>query len=714
MFSNLWGRAPKAAFHDKAFTRAALPDWDRRWHDLSPAARAGFLDHVKIPARGNPSAPGVPAARFPPAALDDLVAAGFLSLQQQGRPPRPHAVLARDALDFTKRLRALRRYHLLAEDRPPELGNYVNYCFARYDLQDEIRRVLRKADRDTFALIGDVFELYVARRRWPGWVVQALDDPLARSVLDVVQGAAGGRLPLAEVAAHLPPHDPAAVRAALEKLITRLALFEDLDPATHDLLVGLLPAVRADIERASRPRARPPLVEYPSPKDVGPEGGFEVPDLRDVLLELAGAPARLRRDDTLFQKETDRFLVALTPLPSWLVDRYELDPEERLEDALDRARTLGLVTEKEEGESTRLRLSPRGHQWLASPLEKQYAEVYAYQQGSARRSDSYDFYDDEGGDSLLLGSRITSVPAGKGRPAIYTYEAYLKPEQKRPLREALRAAFHELAPGAFYRLDDFVAHTVFGRHNPLLLGREPNQVTVRVEGRLLPPDEDQLEEAARQLLDDLVDGQLIPLGGLQAAVDSGGRLLIARQPRLDVYFGAPPEETEPAAESVEAPRVVVQPDFSIIVIGLDPTPIADLAPFCERVKGRAGQGAVTFKISRESVVKAVANGLKPAEILARLEHHSSNPLPGNVAHEVRAWSDWVRQVSADPVTVFRCPDAATADRVLAALGRQAERLNPTTVAFPEERLLAAERKKLLGQGILVTTGRAAPGRRKKR
>ena len=38
----------------------------------------------------------------------------------------------------------------------------------------------------------------------------------------------------------------------------------------------------------------------------------------------------------------------------------------------------------------------------------------------------------------------------------------------------------------------------------------------------------------------------------------------------------------------KVPRVVVQPDFSVILIGLNPAPVAELAPFCERVKGRAG------------------------------------------------------------------------------------------------------------------------------
>ena len=45
------------------------------------------------------------------------------------------------------------------------------------------------------------------------------------------------------------------------------------------------------------------------------------------------------------------------------------------------------------------------------------------------------------------------------------------------------------------------------------------------------------------------------------------------------------------------PKVVVQPDFSIILIGMNPAPAVELAPFCERVKGHVGQGSMIFRIT---------------------------------------------------------------------------------------------------------------------
>ena len=115
-----------------------------------------------------------------------------------------------------------------------------------------------------------------------------------------------------------------------------------------------------------------------------------------------------------------------------------------------------------------------------------------------------------------------------------------------------------------------------------------------------------------------------------------------------------------------------------------------------------------LKITRDSVVRAVANGLKPAEIADRLRRHASHEVPANVLHEVRDWSTWVRRVTAATLAVLRCPDRDTADRVMGALKKQAERLNDTLVAV-DKKLTAAERAKLQAQGIFVQGSGEAGG-----
>ncbi len=459
-------------------------------------------------------------------------------------------------------------------------------------------------------------------------------------------------------------------------------------------------------EQAGRPVQRPPLESCAPPLEPGPEGGTDVPDLRAVLLELAGGRARLRQDRSLFQKETERFTSVLEPLPGWLTDTYNLTPERRLEIALHWAKRLQLTTEKKEGDHRWLDLSATGRRWLARRIEEQYAFLYESLRDVERPDELLPYWSHYYDDGLFLGASIVALPVraghGSDRPSPLT------PGQRQPLREALFAAFRELPVGIFFRLDDFIAHAAFGPHNPLLLGRKPEEVQVRLSGRLLAPLEEQLHEAARHLLGQLVSNRLVSLGCLQAGCGADGELLIARRPRLDTYFGRQPSAEETPPSPAVATRVVVQPDFSVVVIGMDLAPLAELAPFCERIKERSGGGAVTLRITRASVVKAVTAGLSGAEMLDRLQRHSSTPLPGNVAHEVREWAGWVRTVSVEPATVLRCPDATAADRVLAALGRQAEKLNETTVAFARAALGDADRRKLQEQGILLGREEATP------
>jgi Helicase conserved C-terminal domain len=150
-------------------------------------------------------------------------------------------------------------------------------------------------------------------------------------------------------------------------------------------------------------------------------------------------------------------------------------------------------------------------------------------------------------------------------------------------------------------------------------------------------------------------------------------------------------------------KVVIQPDFSVVMIGQSPAAAAELAPFCERMTRTGGEAAMVLKITRASVIKAVSHGLQPAEIVERLERNASNKVPANVLREVRDWSHWVRRVTSTTLNVLRCADSETADRVMAVLKRRADRINATLVALDPKKLTAAERTKLQDHGIIVQT-----------
>jgi hypothetical protein len=718
-----WGRPQRdLATHEKAWVRKGLAAWDAKWHGLSQEARRAFLEDVKMPAKDATRVvqPSVAADSVPPAALKELTDAGFVRVEASKRGDKPDRVSAvHKVYEFTTRLRALKRYRLLSDGGDKELLDYVNFCFFSGQRESLVFRILQPAGVGEYPhRIDEPLKRYVASHRWPGWAVASLKDPLAEKVYEALRKA-GRPVPVAELPGKVKGSDPNQVRRALDDLVGHLVVFEDLDRSTWDLVAGLLPAVRKGLEEADRPRKRPALAVCESPRDLGPDGSVVVNDLRAFLLELVSAPPRLRQDHSFFQKELDRFLAALEPVPDWLSSALKWSREVRLTEAGKWARRLGLVRNLVDGKEIHLHLSDKGRTWLSGPPGSQYESVYKFLNRTPEQRQSYTsygygyddtayetgYYEYSPGDSGFLGINVAAAPAKQERKANRFGDYWdAKPKDYLALRESVYRAFDELSPGVFYRLRSVLAHAAFGHHNPLELGLDPREVVVYLGALKVPPFEEERNEAVRHALDALVRLRLIPLGCVRAARDESGELCVARGPGLDAYFGREGAKIEVPAAAAGESRVVVQPDFSVIVIGLNPAPAAELAPFCERTTRNAGAGAIVLKLTRDAVVKAVSHGLAPDDILERLGRLASNDLPANVLKEVRGWCGWVRQVSPTTLTVLRCGDRETADRALTALGKQAERVNETLVAVPRESITAADRAKLQSHGIVLSKG----------
>jgi len=689
----------KRALDEKAWRRSLATDWDEKWHDLSLKARLAYLNQIKAPTRSDDrTQPSSPATAIDGPSLDELVAAGFARVEASAGKKPARVFPLPDAIDFSARLRAIQRYGLLGRTDRAQLINFVRHAFIDQGLPT-INAVLLKAEIQDYSGLETGLEDYVTSRHWPGWAARQAGSPMALSLVDFLANAPGP-VRLRDLLLKFTDKKGKGGTSALDDLIARLAVFEGLDPATLDIVVGLLPIVRQRLAEADKPRADPPLIVCEKPTEVGPASGLVTNDLRVFLLEVAGQPPRLRQDGRLFVKEEPRFLAALPDWPGWIYEVAGTEPEGRVEDAFDRARGFKFTeTESDERAST-LRLTAKGRAWLASELEDQYAAIYDDFRSIKKKSNPYS-YDYSHGDSKFLGIGA-SVSSQKGK-AITPYYSYRenKPEDRLALREAIHRAFAALKPGVFYRLASVLAHLAHGGRNPLLLdGGDATKLSIFLEERPVARLPERIEAAGRRLISALLSRRLVPFDTMRIALDGEGNVCVARLPRFEGYFGKPYEREE--TEGRAATRVIVQPDFSVIVIGLSPAPAAELAPFCDRASGQVGQGALTFKITRSSVIRAASQGLSADQIVARLKKHASVEVPANVLHEVRDWAGWIRLINVRPMTVVRCPDPESADRVVAALGRRAERLGETLVALDSSKVNPAERLKLQEQGVIIT------------
>jgi hypothetical protein len=695
-------REPQAE-HEKSWNRTKALAWDEKWQALSIPARRAYLFDIKAPTReGSYTQPSILIDKVPAAIVEELTSAGFVKVEPGKGKKSAKIVATQTAYDFSARLRSAQRYSVLGPPNREELAKSVKHAFTGQG-ETTIQRVLKKAGIDDYCQLDEGLELYVTTRRWPDWALESCKLKASQPLLEALRKAPGP-VTLAKLPSLVKDASPDEVQKALTELISHLAAFEDVDALSFEIIVGLLPEVRDDLSEASKPRKRPPLIVVEHPKEIGPLGGLEVGDLRSFLLEIAGESPRLRQDGGIFAKDEPRLRDALPPRPAWLDTFLKTSKEHRLHQAHSLAKTQKFVEVDTDDKATWLRLSGKGRNWLAAGFEEQYARIYEhYRSTSKKKSYEYDYdhdYDYSFGDSKFLGIPVSINPYKAETSRYYSYYEDLKPEQRDSLRLALYRTFQALPVGVFHRWDSVLDHSVFAEHNPLTQGADPSKLMISVDRRQVPRLPEQMELAGKILLSDFLSLRLLPFDAVRAAIDSEGKLCIARLARLDGYFGRPYKSDED--HSLASTRVIVQPDFSVLVIGLDPSPAAEIAPFSERAGGPASQGALTFKITRDSVIRAAGQGLTASAIVARLKKHASVDVPDNVLREIREWAGWVRLVNVRNITVIRCPDKQTVARVVSALGKKAERLGDTLVALNIPKLTSVERQKLQEQGILVT------------
>lgn len=116
-------------------------------------------------------------------------------------------------------------------------------------------------------------------------------------------------------------------------------------------------------------------------------------------------------------------------------------------------------------------------------------------------------------------------------------------------------------------------------------------------------------------------------------------------------------------ESVPEPRLVVQPNFEVTVIGAEASMIWRLLKFAH--PARYDQ-AVLYSITKESVLRGVEIGMSVDDMLGVLREYSVREIPQNVAYSMADWARLFKPARLERVVLLETEDPDTLDAILAS------------------------------------------------
>ncbi len=541
--------------------------------------------------------------------------------------------------------------------------------------------------------------------------------------------------------------------AALHAGLRYLLCFATLDAELLPVLM-LWPSVTKRLHR----------VPQPPPSTAAPVETFSavraVEDLVQLLVRAA-EPLRLQRNrQTLFATAWRELERGLLPLPHWLMDSKlfpEHESDRRIRAAQGLAEELGFTEQRgEPGRDLLLATSAAGWDWLdRTPRERLHTvlEIVRYLpepsaktdhggDGEKRRGedlsrffgelgefldelerqdgldaqidrdedddldhDDFEAGDDPEADSEDVLELVPFSPHATRWRAFSDYSLFRHPLGGRLRRAAIRA-YGTLEMGKTVLFGEFLRHHGEAS-NPLLELDDPQRYGFGTPWS--PPTEENLEEEWIQGLCRVLHGILLPYGGVVAGITNKSGLTIEVTSIGRYLLGLAPEFSLEEPDSTAKP-VRVQPDFEVVFVASHPS----LEAAISRVAERRGRGVgVLFRITHDSIVSAAQAGLSLDDVLATLSRGSSTPIPANVEHEIRGWFQRFRRLALEPAHLLRCPDAATASRVLAAVGAgKLEPLSETVFALLDPTQKSSIVRQCRKAGLfLVNRGQETPSAR---
>jgi hypothetical protein len=656
---------------------AVLPQWEQ----LTPIQRGVAVTQIALH--------GYTAAAKLHDCASVLEAAGLLSFDREKR----RVSLLPEQRVALKLLRAMHRHPVL--EAPTELGlqRYIEEHFSTEEVQAlfattvprghaaHVRLLLARRLSGLSWLRGLLHPEseqhlvnWVSSRHGPHRAGVSLPEAQRVRALVEMVASTEGTMPLAQLVACVPDAQWAVLQEDLRRALACGVLFASLDRHT------LLP--RVGVWGPALDLLRKPATPRPPALDVVERFGAAImmDDMTTVLAEIAAAPARVRAADrALFARHASQIEARLAPVPAWAaVMMLDLD-HSRVDAAVSQLLHRRFLAEARQTDTPMVAITAAGRSWLALTGAQRLHALLAPLRDDEQRVPESAWYD-------TGGLHFFPLPL-----------PWYRVSDTLDFRTPLQAVLRGLGNG-FVDLEGLLQWCA-ETENPLLASAAELKPALEYELTRQGLD---FEAAARglwfNLVKSVIDLRLLPFGGAQLGRTAEGRLAIAITPVGQWLLG---EDREFVYAQDAEVRVVVQPNFEVVMFGAAPVVEAALARVADRVGPAPG---LAFRITRASVLRAVHAGATAEQVVELLASGATDPLPANVVHELRAWAASVRRAALSPSVLLEVDDEATAAAVMRLLPSEARRLTPTCFALPvlSAKQRAALLKRLRERGILIS------------
>ncbi len=136
-----------------------------------------------------------------------------------------------------------------------------------------------------------------------------------------------------------------------------------------------------------------------------------------------------------------------------------------------------------------------------------------------------------------------------------------------------------------------------------------------------------------------------------------------------------------AGSAKPVPCIYVQPNFEVTVL-LDGAPMSVLFTLNGFGELKSiNEHTATFMISKDSVVNALEDGIKAADVIKSLKRNSKTGVPQNVLYDIKEWASGFDRVFIQDMTVLKADKKALLDDIIKIFDSGViERIGPTSVA----------------------------------